>query len=290
MRPIYNVLDLGERLANTPMPRQAERLGPGAGRAIGFAFMALCAASAALVLLGIARGLWWRREVQDFYVLFYGLLLLMWIGGGFRLLMPIIPLLLAYAYDGVVATGRLLSRGRARGAEGERRVDRAGNGVLALTIVANLAVTFSFPLINDRLHGRYDPWWHGFLEAGCRLAERIGPQDPVIYSPHGVLYWLAGVPSVPLPRHRAPEETLQEILDSGATYLISTPFQEQKYGKSIARAIEAFPERFRSVERIGEVEVFQIVRDPQAVPPRAPADPGHTYTRPASSRCASALR
>ena len=289
-RPLYNVLDLGGRLASTPMPRAAERLGPGFERAMGVAFVAICAASAALVLLGIVLGLVRRREVQDFYVLFYGLLLLMWIGGGFRLLMPIIPLLLAYAYDGVVAAGRLLTRRGAQGADRTPRLPRAGNAVLALTIAANLAVTLSFPLINDRLHGRYDPWWRGFLEAGCRLAQRLGPQDAVISSPDGVLFWLADIPSVPLPRHRLPEDTLQEILNSGATYLVTTPIQEQKYGHSILRAIAAYPDRFRSVERIGEVEVYEIVRDPNAAPPSGPADADRRVSRPISPRCAAVLR
>ena len=286
MRPLYNVLDLGERLANTPMPRQAERLGPGVGRAIGLAFVAICAASAALVLLGFARGLFRRRGLQDFYLLFYGLLLLMWIGGGFRLIMPVIPLLLACAYDGVVATGRFLARSRARGADGESRLARAGNAVLALTIVANLAVTFSFPLINDRLHGRYARWWHDFLAASCDLAERVGPEDTVISSPDGVLYWLTGIPAAPRPRRREPADTVKEILDSGADFLVTTPIQEQKYGRSILRTIDAFPERFRSVERVGEVEVFEIVRDPAATSPA----PGRGIARGWPPRCAAVLR
>ncbi len=296
MRPFYNAWDLSERLANTPMPRQAARLGPGVGRAIGLAFVTVCAAAAALVLLGLARGLFRRREVQDFYVPFYGALLLMWVGGGFRLVMPIIPLLLAYAWDGVVAAGRRLSRGGARDAErdGGRRLARAGNAVLALTIVANLAVTFSFPLINDRLHGRYAPWWNDFLAISCGLAARVGPRDAVISAPDGVLFWLAGVPAAPLPRFRAPEDTLQAILDSHAAYLVTTPIQEQKYGRSILRTIEAFPERFRSVARAGEVEAYAIVREPDApispAPPAAPAERGTGAARALPPRCAAILR
>ncbi len=287
LRPFYNAWDLGERLASTPMPRQAERLGRGVGRAIGLVFVAICAASAALVLLGIAHGLFRRRELQDYYVLFYALLLMMWIGGGFRLIMPVIPFLLAYAYDGVIAVGRRTSRGSAADAAGGQRLERAGQAVLALTIAANLAVTFSFPLINDRLHGRYARWWHDFMAASCDIAERAAPGDTVISSPDGVLFWLTGIPSAPLPRHREPADSLQEILDSGADYLVTTPIQEQKYGRSILRTIDAYPERFRSVERIGEVEVFEIVRDPQAPASPAPG-PGIANRRP--PRCAAVLR
>ncbi len=285
LRPFYNAWDLAERLADTPAPRAAERLAPAAGRAVGLAFVALCAAAAALVALGFARGLLRRRALHDFYVLFYALLLMMWIGGGFRLVMPVIPFLLAYAYDGVVAAAGW--RARRRGAGGTpdpARLARAGRAALALTIAANLAVTFFFPQINDRLHGRYARWWHEFLAASCQLATRVGPDDAVISSPDGVLYWLTGIPSVPLPKHREPAETLQEILDSGADYLVTSPIQEQKYGRSILRAIEAFPERFRSIERRGEVEVFEIVREPGAPPRPAPA------VRPLPPRCAALAR
>ena len=81
------------------------------------------------------------------------------------------------------------------------------------------------PLTNDRLQGRYAPWRTGFLEVACHLAERVEPHDAVIASPDGVLYWLAGIPAAPLPRQREPADTLQEILDSGATYLVTTPIQ-----------------------------------------------------------------
>ncbi|MCU0231268.1 MAG: glycosyltransferase family 39 protein [Acidobacteria bacterium] len=272
LRPFYNAWDLAERLADTPAPRAALRLGPAAGRAIGLAFVALCAAAAALVVLGFARGLFRRRALHDFYVLFYALLLMMWIGGGFRLVMPVIPFLLAYAYDGVVAAAgwRARRRDRAGRAPDPARLVRAGRAALLLTIAANLAVTFSFPQINDRLHGRYARWWHELLQASCRLAAWAEPGDAVISSPDGVLYWLTGIPAVPLPKHRDPAQTLQEILDSGADFLVTSPIQEQKYGRSILRAIEAFPERFRSIERPGEVEVFEIVRETDASPRPAP--------------------
>jgi 4-amino-4-deoxy-L-arabinose transferase-like glycosyltransferase len=285
LRPLYNAWDLAERLADTPAPRAVERLSPAAGRAVGLAFAALCAAAAALVALGFARGLLRRRALHEFYVLFYALLLLMWIGGGFRLVMPVIPFLLAYAYDGVVAAAAWRARRHGAGNSPDpARLARAGRAALALTIAVNLAVTFFFPQINDRLHGRYARWWHEFLAASCQLATRAGPDDTVISSPDGVLFWLTGVPSVPLPRHRDPAETLQEILDSGADYLVTSPIQEQKYGRSILRTIEAFPERFRSIERRGEVEVFEIVREPGAPPRPAPA------VRPLPPRCTALAR
>ena len=277
VRPLDNLRNLGTRLSDTPLPESIVALGPQASLAVRIGFVALCALLAGLAFLGWIRGLLTRRSVHDFYVSFYLLLLLVWIGGGFRMVMPILVFLLAYVYEGAVFLARF-----------SKRASDFGRLVLAVSIVANLAVTFQFPLIRDRLDGRYAPWWADLLTATCRLGTVARPGQKVIASPENVPYYLAGLQAGRLPERNTPEALLEVMLVSKADFLITSSVQLTRYGEKISVALRKYPVFFRRIIKEGDIEVYRILRDPGA-DASEPPEPAASAAS-GSARCAEVLR
>jgi hypothetical protein len=279
-RPMNNLWDFFTRLASTPMPRRVQALGPSFTRGFQLGFALLCSLLSLLALAALVGRLLFRRDLHDLYVFFYGLLLLMWVGGGTRLLMPLLPFLLGYLFEGAVTVGSLAAK------PGTPRSVLVGRIVLAFSLAANVAVTFHFPLIHDRLTGRYARWWHDYLRASCDIASVATRGQLVIASPDGVPYYLGGIQAARLPVRGTATEMLRAVLDSTADFLIVTPLQKQRYGRLIPMTIREHPEHFRSIARYGEVEAFAVEREPGAtaeLPFREPP-PGRS-----TARCAAVL-
>jgi hypothetical protein len=205
------------------------------------------------------------------------LLLLVWIGGGFRMVMPILVFLLAYVYEGAVFLARF-----------SKRASDFGRLVLAVSIVAKPAVTFQFPLIRDRLDGRYAPWWADLLTATCRLGTVARPGQKVIASPENVPYYLAGLQAGRLPERNTPEALLEVMLVSKADFLITSSVQLTRYGEKISVALRKYPVFFRRIIKEGDIEVYRILRDPGA-DASEPPEPAASAAS-GSARCAEVLR
>jgi hypothetical protein len=247
-RPLDNLWDFATRLARTAMPERIRGMGEFWTAAILYGFLALCAVLSGITLVGLVRGLWIHRRAHDFYVLSYLTLLAFWIGGGFRLLMPILPFLFGYVYEGGCWLGRVL-----------RRPQRLGRFLLVLTILANLGVTTQFPLIRERLAGRYAAWWSDLIRASCRLAEQAAPGERVIAAPDNVVFFFSGLQAERLPVRGRTEMLLARMLESRAGYVVITPFEQWRF-KKIARIVEEYSESFPPVFTEGEVRVLRIER------------------------------
>jgi len=192
------------------------------------------------------------------------------------MVMPILVFLLAYVYEGAVFLARF-----------SKRASDFGRLVLAVSIVANLAVTFQFPLIRDRLDGRYAPWWADLLTATCRLGTVARPGQKVIASPRTSRTTSRDCRPAGS-REKHPEALLEVMLVSKADFLITSSVQLTRYGEKISVALRKYPVFFRRIIKEGDIEVYRILRDPGA-DASEPPEPAASAAS-GSARCAEVLR
>lgn len=290
-RPMANLADFAVRLATTPMPEVGKTFGRTAKTVILGFFLTLCLLSAILVVAGFLRGLLRRREIHDFYVFFYAAILFLWIPGGFRLVMPILPFLFLNAYDGIelaVALARRL-RQRESAPPSASLPSRTAVVAMSLLIASNLLITFQFPLIRDRLTGHFKPWWRDYMQAVCELGTQVPPGTIVISMPESVPYYLTGLKNTRIPpRLKNPEKMEKILVDSKASYLITTPFQQARFGPVLPQFIEKNPEHFVEVARYGKTRVLRLVWDESDTAPAPITTP--PAKQPLSPRCLAYLQ
>jgi hypothetical protein len=196
--------------------------------------------------------------------------------------MPVLPFLFAYVYEGVVAATRLVARKLLPRASS--LPEQLGITVLTFAILANLAITLYFPLINDRLSGRYEEWWSMYLHAVCRVGTVADPGDTVIAVPDNVPYYLVGLQAARLRNASGPEKMARNLLDSEAEFLVTTPMQRRRYRKNtIATAVKKSPEQFELVAGRFPVRAYRIL------PPGEEPDPNLRSPGAASPRCSELL-
>jgi hypothetical protein len=258
-RPYLNVEDLVLRAYHMPLPGPIASASPGAQRVVrtGFAAAVLCAGLVALLgaLLGLAR----RRAVEDATALVYLLVLGFWVGGGPRLLVPVLPFLMLWVVDGarqVVVLGARVLRRPAPGAASLARLDLASIGLLLLL---QLGVTELSPGLRLRLDGSRSRWWGDYLTVLDRLGELAAPGDLVFSQPAAVPYLLHGLESVGLPRDlRRPERVLARLEREGAAWVVDSPFLYHEYRGRLGRTFRAYPERFELRAQRGDVRLYRF--------------------------------
>ncbi|MBP7148499.1 MAG: glycosyltransferase family 39 protein [Acidobacteria bacterium] len=261
-RPVANVIVLAKDADSTDMRPVLRPI-----------YLVLFAATTILVIAGLARGIAVRRDVGAIYVVVYVVVMMAWVPSGFRLLMPLFPLLLSALCDGL----ELLARGTAQARAARTR--RVAAAWLAGIMVVELAVMQFAPLVNQRLHGHEAQWWREYLRAVCTLGTIADPGAIVVSQPDVLPYYLTGLQSPPL-RGKRPDMR-QAILDSGAKYVILSPNLRNR--RAFTTAVREAPERFRSIAKIGDIEVFAIVD------PATPMDWQPAAVRPYSPRCQQVL-
>jgi 4-amino-4-deoxy-L-arabinose transferase-like glycosyltransferase len=270
LRPLQNLVDIRVKLTRSASASAPRGLGERGAVWLSWTFVALCGLLAAATAAGLARALIVRRDARDWYVVGYLALLAIWVGGGFRLLMPVLVFLFAYCHDGIVwAVGRI-GRLRLRRDPGRNGTDaaRAGTAMLALLLIANVVVTATFPRLQNRLHGRHAPWWHEYLAATRSLASMAHPDDLVLSAPDNVPFHVAGLQAPRIRIHGRDESAaLAALRASSTTFVISTPFL-RTYSVRVARCVEVFPEQFETIDAGGDVQVYRVLEDPGTAPDR----------------------
>jgi hypothetical protein len=263
-RPFRNFRGYWKQLAHTSMPRSFQNLGPKEVSWSARAFLLLCLLILLLVIIGFLGALLQRRGLHDFYVLFYLLTLFVWVGGSLRLFMPILPFLFVYTYEGISALSALT---RKMGLSGtppaeNRRVRRIGLACLVLLLLSNIAVTLFFPVINDRLTGRYKQWWREYLASLDFLKDRVRPGEIITSRFVHVAYYRHGIRGVRLRRTEADRQAiLNTLLASKATFLIMLKPWRPYERNFLLPAIEHYPDHFRELARFGDTRVIRIIRN-----------------------------
>ncbi|MBP7147247.1 MAG: glycosyltransferase family 39 protein [Acidobacteria bacterium] len=244
---------------------------PGMRPILGTIYLVFFALTIVPIVVGLARGVALDREIGAIYAVVYFLVVMVWVPAGYRLLMPLFPLLLSALCGGV----ELLTRRFAR----PRLVGRLATGWLAGIAVVELAVIQFVPLVNQQLHGHEALWWRQYLRVVCTLGTIADPGSTVVSQPLTVPYYLAGLPCAPV-RGRQPD-VKQAILDSGASYVILSP--SLRHRRAFKKALIEAPDRFRPIVELGPTEIFAVVD------PATPPDWGPGVPRPYSARCQQLL-
>lgn len=258
-RPYLNVEDLVLRAYHMPLPGPIATASAGVQRVVrtGFAAAVLCAGLVALLgaLLGLAR----RRAVEDVTALVYLLVLGFWVGGGPRLLMPVLPFLMLWVVDGAreaVVLGARLLRRPAPGAASLARLDLAS---IVLLLSLQVGVTELSPGLRLRLDGSRSRWWGDYLAVLDRLGELAAPGDLVFSQPAAVPYLLHGLESVGLPRDlRRPERVLARLEREGTAWVVDSPFLYHEYRGRLGRTFRAYPGRFELRAQRGDVRLYRF--------------------------------
>ncbi len=281
-RPPINALDLGARLIDTPLPAAVRALGAPWEDAARVAYVLLLMLACGIAALGFVRALAVRQGIEDIYAACYLVVLAFWLPGGFRLLVPLLPVLMLYLHDGarVVAT-RL----------GAKWIDpgRVGASALALVVAANLVVVFSFPRVERRLSGEYARWWNDYLRTVCTVGVLARPGDKVFARPANVPFYLTGVRAAPL-RPSSREDLAEAIIASGARFVVLTPGLRGALGPELAEQVRRDPRRFAIVARSGVVEAYRLLsKEPASGPESAMPEPAATDPSRWSPRCRAVL-
>lgn len=184
------------------------------------------ALAASLAVIGFGVYGWARRVrrpgVAELFLPLYLGLLLIWpaVWSGERFLLPVLPVVLCFAGDGLVRAVAAIRRQVGFAASA------AATGLIALLALPQLAragLASGDCMIEYRMGDRYaclHPAWRDFFGV-AEWARTELPADAVVISRKPSLFWaIAGLPSRSYPLSPDPDELIRTARDAGARYIV----------------------------------------------------------------------
>jgi 4-amino-4-deoxy-L-arabinose transferase-like glycosyltransferase len=259
-RPFLNVEDLVLRAYHLRLPASLASLPEARQHLLRLGFASGLVALGLVALLGCLRGLVVRRSAFDATTAAYLLTLSFWVGGGPRLLMPVLPFLLVWIADGLRLLRLGLWRLLRRATPTQASLLRQDLVVLGAVLLLQAGVTWTSPGMRNRLRGSPEGWWGEQFAVLSALGELAEPDDLVFSRPNNLPYLLhdleaARVSTAPLP----PPRLLDALERSGARWVIDSPCLFHDYRRRVKRTIEVYPERFELRHRKGKVRLYELL-------------------------------
>jgi len=235
---------------------------------------ALVPLSVALLLLAVAG---WARRVRrpgipELFVPLYLGLLLIWPAGwsGDRLLLPLLPLLLAYA-----------ARTAALGARWGRWLPLAGAAVLLLPVLPGITLMMRLGILCRDQYGAHNPApcrppeWSELLASGNRIRGRLPEGSVVLHRKPTLFFVTSGYRSRVYPASDDPQQLLRAAREAGARYVLID--QTADLSPFLHRAVNARKHLFCVLEEVSSPNAVLVRIEPDAPP--LPADWGADLLR-----------
>jgi hypothetical protein len=259
-RPILNLRDLTRRAWWMPLPEPIASAPEAVLAAVRGSFVAVLYAFGLLALAGAVRGVLVRRSIADHYTLCYVGLLSIWVGGGPRLLAPVLPFVLLWVIDGVALLAS--AQGRDRSPSEAVGPGRPVIVALAAILLVSVAATFASPRMERRLDPGFKGWWSNYQAAVADVAPLLGPDQLVFAPPESALYYLTGIRSKPLAlQESSAEAVLRALGEGGIRFVVTSPYLQHSWGRKVQRTIKLYPERFRQISSHGNVELWELLAE-----------------------------
>ena len=215
-------------------------------------------------------------EVHDWYFMGYVATLFTLPGSPHRYLLPVLPFIVLYIFNGVEA---ICNRFPESGSSTKRFAPVVSPGsvgalfrrsVLIRTCPVLLACVFLLPslyvdfrIIRDRrMMSGYHRYWKTYYEASIWMRDNIPPQSRVATRKPGLVWFWSRRETDGYPRIEDPGEALQALSKFDYILLENMPFFREKL-KYIVPVIEAYPDRFAVSHKTGppETYVIRVIKD-----------------------------
>ncbi len=200
-----------------------------------------------------------RRSALEWYILFYGSIHLLWPSTqGPRFLVPVLPMVFFYALQLPLAVVDLLTRCRLPAAVAGRV--RA----IAVSALAAAVVLFNMPYVirtiaGERAEPYYDQALRDYLQAITWMRDSTPPEAIIIIERAPWVWLLARRRAYSGPWLKEQTEAIEAWTRLGVSHVITNDLRGLSKA-FINPVVEAFPEHFREVRRIGRTVIYEMRR------------------------------
>lgn len=181
-----------------------------------------------LVGIGLARSVR-RREPLGFYVVLYLITNLLWptLWTGLRFLVPVLPFLALFLFDGLFW---LL------GLRGGFAIARRRIAGIVLVVWILLAIRLQTILAREVRH--YPPDWDAYFKAAAWIRENADPSEVIVDRKPAMLTYVTGRRAVTFPREGDPEKMIEWMKGERIGYVLVPAIPYDDIGRYLIPAVQ----------------------------------------------------
>jgi len=209
----------------------------------------LCAA----VLAGWAYSFFRRRTALEWYFLFYGGILLLYHYRILRFIVPLLPLMILYAYRAVMLLAERFE---------DLPIKKAALALACILVITNIG-QIAWHAVAIRTDSDYDPNMKDAIDMGMWASQNI-PGSRIMTRWGRFGYDLEGLRELPYPHNLQPEEVYRKARENDVRYVLqdSLPDMEGAYMWNEQAGpepfIDAYKDRLIPIHAIGNTTLYEI--------------------------------
>lgn len=223
-----------------------------------------------LCLLGFGITLIRQRTVIEYYIFFYGWLILLWpFLQGERPIVPILPMIFYYTLQPLLLLFKWISNFQFQTIHPKRYASlqllekiAPISQAAALGLITLVIILFNSRIVIPFIHGeRQEPYYRDEARQVAEWVSDNTPEDAVIITRGCArIYMSTGRKSFLYPGELDnPQEVFNSIMRNNGTYLIATIDKEKSFdSRYLKPVLRAYSEHFREIHRIGDLIIYEI--------------------------------
>ncbi len=215
-------------------------------------------------------------SLSDLFFLLYAFLLLVWPWHYQRFLLPVLPMLLMYALEGLRALTALLLRAGQRfaGALRSASLSLRAQAVVPMILMGIAGLGHLGSDLDVIAHERARPYpprpaQRAIVEASRWLTANAGTSDVIVGFEAAIIHRLSGRPALSPPWTHPAAEQLEMILGSGAAWVVVNPIEEPG-GGYLEALLKERPDLFALRAVVERAEIWEVRRGSTAPAPSPP--------------------